>query len=98
MSFKNIAFGYASAEAERSNDPGLLIDGYIDYKNASEQAISGSRFLFLGYKGAGKSTVGEHLQLRLKDEFNRFVKYIVLSVPSEEQTLRLQSDAGFSLR
>lgn len=79
MNFKDIAFGYASAEAERSNDPGLLIDGYIDYKNASEQAINGSRFLFLGHKGAGKSTIGEHLQLRLRDEFDRFVKYIVLS-------------------
>jgi len=30
LSFKDIAFGYASAEAERSNDPGLLIEGYID--------------------------------------------------------------------
>jgi len=79
LSFKDIAFGYASAEAERSNDPGLLIDGYIDYKSASEHALNGSRFLFLGHKGAGKSTVGEHLQLRLKDEFDRFVKYIALS-------------------
>jgi hypothetical protein len=79
LTFKNIAFGYASAEAERSNDPGLLIEGYIDYKDASAQAIDGSRFLFLGYKGAGKSTIGEHIQLRLKDKFDRFVKYIPLS-------------------
>lgn len=79
MDFKDIAFGYASAEAERSNDPGLLTDGYIDFKKSSEEAINGTRFLFLGYKGAGKSTIGEHLQLRLRDEYSRFVKYIVLS-------------------
>lgn len=79
MTFKDIAFGYASAEAERSNDPGLLIDGYIDFKKASQQAIDGSKFLFLGHKGAGKSTIGEHLQLRLRGQFDRFVKYIVLS-------------------
>lgn len=79
MDFKSIAFGYTSAEAERSNDPGLLLDGYIDYKNASEQATSGSRFLFLGYKGAGKSTVGEHLQLKLANDYGDFVKAIALS-------------------
>lgn len=79
MDFRDIAFGYTSAEAERSNDPGLLVDGYIDFKSASEQAISGSRFLFLGYKGAGKSTIGEHLQLKLQDRFDCFVKPIALS-------------------
>ncbi|WP_426291298.1 P-loop ATPase, Sll1717 family [Sphingomonas sp. TWP1-3-1] len=79
MDFRDIAFGYTSAEAERSNDPGLLVDGYTDFKNASEQAISGSRFLFLGYKGAGKSTIGEHLQLKLGDKFDCFVKPIALS-------------------
>jgi energy-coupling factor transporter ATP-binding protein EcfA2 len=78
MDFKDIAFGYTSAEAERSNDPGLLVDGYIDFKDASAQAISGSRFLFLGYKGAGKSTVGEHLKLKLENEYDKFVKLIEL--------------------
>lgn len=77
--FKNIAFGYTSAEAERSNDPGLLLDGYIDFKGASEQAINGSRFLFLGYKGAGKSTLGEHMHLKLGGTYSFFVNLIALS-------------------
>lgn len=79
LDFGDIAFGYTSAEAERSNDPGLLTDGYIDFKNASEEATNGSRFLFLGHKGAGKSTIGEHLEIKLSGNYNNFVKSIPLS-------------------
>jgi len=61
--FRKIAFGFASAEAERSNDPGLLVEGHIDFKAASEEALHGSRYVFLGYKGAGKTHVGERLFL-----------------------------------
>ena len=61
--FRKIAFGFASAEAERKHDPGLLIDGHIDFKSATDEALRGSRFLFLGYKGAGKSHIGARLLL-----------------------------------
>lgn len=63
FSLRDIAFGYSSAEAERTNDPGLLLEGHIDFKAASDEALYGSKYLFLGYKGAGKSSIAEHIAL-----------------------------------
>jgi hypothetical protein len=63
LTFKDIAFGYSSAEAERTNDPGLLLEGHIDFKAASDEALYGSKYLFLGYKGAGKSSIAERIAL-----------------------------------
>jgi hypothetical protein len=77
--FRNIAFGFASAEAERSRDPGLLVEGHIDFKAATEEALNGPRYLFLGYKGAGKSHIGERLQLSLSGSYSQFVKLVSLS-------------------
>jgi hypothetical protein len=76
--FKKIAFGFSSAEAERSNDPGLLLEGHIDYKAASEEALSGRKFLFLGYKGAGKSSIAERIQLSLSNSYSDFVTLVSL--------------------
>lgn len=78
MSFKNIAFGFSSAEKERQEAPNLLINGYVDYKAASDVAKSGEKFLFLGYKGAGKSSIGERLELTLQAEDAQFVKLVSL--------------------
>jgi hypothetical protein len=63
MSFRNIKFGKASAEAESADSPFLLLEGYLDSKNYAYEAIYGDRFLFLGYKGSGKTALGEHLKL-----------------------------------
>lgn len=78
MSFKSIAFGHSSAEKERSEDPQLILNGYIDYKAASDVAKSGEKYLFLGYKGAGKSSIGERLELTLSPEYAQFVKLVSL--------------------
>ncbi|MFC1460589.1 P-loop ATPase, Sll1717 family [Microvirga arabica] len=77
--FRRIAFGYTSAEAERSRDPGLLTEGYIDFKAASEEVVDGKKFLFLGYKGAGKSSIAERARLTLADSHSHFVKLISLA-------------------
>jgi hypothetical protein len=37
-SFKDIQFGFSSAEAERAEDPGLLLEGYLQQNNAFESA------------------------------------------------------------
>ncbi len=76
---QSINFGFSSAEAERSRDPGLLIDGYVDIEAASESAVNGNDFLFLGYKGTGKSSIAERVDLIYADEPNVFVKTISLS-------------------
>ncbi|MGE4558310.1 MAG: hypothetical protein AB7D07_16020 [Desulfovibrionaceae bacterium] len=78
MNFKKISFGYASAEKERSEEPELILNGYIDYKAATEAAKSGAKHLFLGYKGAGKSLIGERLELTLHDDSTQFVKVVSL--------------------
>lgn len=72
--FKAIKFGFSSAEAESAEDPGLLIDGYLESNSAFSAALDSSKFLFLGYKGSGKSAIGERLQLISLDDPNLFVR------------------------
>lgn len=78
MGFKEISFGYTSAEKEREKEPELILNGYIDYKEATEIAKSGDKYLFLGYKGAGKSSIGERLELTLSNDETKFVKVVPL--------------------
>jgi hypothetical protein len=72
--FGAIQFGFSSAEAESSEDPGLLLEGYHEIHNAFEAALNSSKFLFLGYKGSGKSAIGERLQLMSKSDPQMFVQ------------------------
>jgi hypothetical protein len=53
LDFRDIAFGFASAEAERSQDPSLLTDGYIDYKAASKEAMDGHSIYFSDIRALG---------------------------------------------
>ncbi len=71
--FKEFELGYASAEQESTEAPDLLIGGYLDYGNLIKEARDGPRFLFLGYKGSGKSAVNEHLRLIAENDPNLFV-------------------------
>ena len=79
MDIRRIAFGYISAEDERSRDPGLLLEGHLDFKAASEEALRGDKFLFLGYKGSGKSSIAERLRLQLDHTFDRFLSLVSLA-------------------
>ncbi len=63
MDFRKIRFGYASAEKESVEAPDLLLEGYMDFRAISDEAQRGAKFLFLGYKGSGKSAIGERLKL-----------------------------------
>lgn len=66
--FASIKFGFASAEAERAHAPDLLLQGYYDHQGVIKEAIEGSRFVFLGYKGSGKSAIGQKLALRAEQD------------------------------
>lgn len=77
--FRKIAFGFISAEHELANDPGLITEGYIDFKASAEEATDGKKFLFLGYKGAGKSSLGERLHLTLGERHDRFARLVSLA-------------------
>ena len=78
MKFRDIEFGYASAETEFSRAPELLKDGYLDLNDACKTAMHGEPFLFLGYKGSGKSAIGERIKLLTCGDPNCFVKQIQL--------------------
>lgn len=61
--FLDIQFGFAAAEKEGAEAPSLLLEGFLDEAHVSDAALSGSPFLFLGYKGSGKTALAEHARL-----------------------------------
>lgn len=79
MEFRDIRFGKASAEAESASTPDLLVDGYLDAEGITERALDGGDFLFLGYKGSGKTALAEHLKLRAARDASLFVTHKFLS-------------------
>jgi Novel STAND NTPase 1/OST-HTH/LOTUS domain len=78
LDFSAIRFGYSSASAESVRNPRLLLEGFYDPRGLSERLQSGPEFLVLGYKGSGKSAVGEHLLLLSDDRHDLFVDLIDL--------------------
>ena len=77
--FKDITLGRASAELEGAYHPELIIHGFLDPWDVVKKARNGPEFLFLGYKGSGKSTIGEHLRLTAANNYDLFVRHIPLS-------------------
>ena len=77
--FKDIPLGQASAELEGAYSPNLIVKGFLDPWDVLEKAKNGPEFLFLGYKGSGKSAIGEHLRLTAEDNYSLFVTHTFLS-------------------
>lgn len=67
MDFRKIDFGRADAHTEGEDTPNLLKDGFVDIDQVVNRAVKTSTFLFLGYKGSGKSSLSEHLRLTQQD-------------------------------
>jgi len=76
--FRQINFGYTSAEQEGVDAPELLLDGYLDIHGISDAAFMGKEFLVLGYKGTGKSAVAERLRLMHQNDSQIFLTQINL--------------------
>ena len=76
--FLKINFGYASAQQEGSRAPDLLLDGYLDLNDICRNAVEGPEFLVLGYKGQGKSAIGERLRLQHQNDSQTFITSINL--------------------
>ncbi len=68
MNFREINFGLSDAQSERMDNPNLLIDGYLNVSKVIDAVNNPRYFLFLGYKGSGKSALSEHLKL-CEDEY-----------------------------
>lgn len=73
--FKDINFGAASADWEASHEPELVRNGFLDPMSLVSAAREGSAWLFLGYKGSGKSSLGEHLRLLSQEDPELFVHF-----------------------
>jgi hypothetical protein len=76
LRLRDYSFGFASADFEASHDPNLLLRGFVDPMNLVGEAKDGRRWLFLGYKGSGKSALGEHLRLVAEDDPHSFVRFV----------------------
>jgi hypothetical protein len=76
--FRDIRFGFSSAEKEGADAPELLLDGFFDATNVSDTALWGSPFLFLGYKGSGKTALAEHGRLLADRRADLFVTVTTL--------------------
>ena len=63
LDFRKIVFGKTDAQEEGAEYPDLLINGYFQIDNINRQVLDSNKFLFLGYKGSGKSALSEHMKL-----------------------------------
>jgi len=66
--FSQIEFGKARGELEGAALPHLLTKGYFDNRGALSSIQQGDSFLVLGFKGSGKSTLGEKLRIDNEDK------------------------------
>ena len=77
--FKSFKFGFTDAEQEGAIEPNLLLDGFLDPTGFVREVKHGNKFLFLGYKGSGKSAIGEHLRLTAERDSHLFVTNTILA-------------------
>ncbi|AYK14160.1 MAG: hypothetical protein WBI12_00070 [Methanosarcina flavescens] len=95
MSFKEIKFGFAAAEKEKSDSPQLLMQGFFDAYGYISEIIGMNKFLILGPKGSGKSAIGARLEL-LSDSNKMFFtkQYYLTSFPYKPfSSIALSSEA-----
>lgn len=81
MSFKNIEFGMAAAEKEKSSSPHLLVEGFLDAYGYIDEILERNKFLILGPKGSGKSAIGYKLELLSKEGKFFLKQYYLGSFP-----------------
>ena len=95
MDFRKINFGLSDAQSERMDYPNLLKDGYLNISQVIETVNNPRYFLFLGYKGSGKSSLSEHLKLCENDYIveqqpltNFPFKFFDKVINSEDRTIK----------
>lgn len=91
--FRDLSFGFASAESEAARHPDLLLQGFLDRGVTAEMLTPGGTYLVLGYKGSGKSAIAEHLRLSAESDPLLFVKTTNLSADFHFQAFTELADA-----
>lgn len=72
IAFHQINFGFSDGEVEAARSPELLDKGFFDNQGIIDELITGPAFLVLGYKGSGKTLIGEKLFQKSQAKFNWF--------------------------
>lgn len=89
--FADIEFGFADAEKESAENPDLLLNAYLDESHLVEKALKGGPFLFLGYKGSGKTAIAERANLLQRTDPQMFVS---VEQPSDFSYSEFKATAG----
>lgn len=76
--FREIEFGMTDAQSEGKRFPNLLTSGYLEIMNLIDEALLPGRYVFLGYKGSGKSALSAHLKLTYKQTDGYFINEIMM--------------------
>lgn len=85
IEFNQIIFGLSAGEDEASRYPELIRDGFFDKDNVINELVNGHKHLVLGYKGSGKSLIGEKLLALAKDSHDIFcIKYFLADFPFKQ--------------
>lgn len=72
--FRDIQFGYADAQTEGAEAPELLLDGFLDTEGLVDAALRNRQFIFLGYKGSGKTALAERAKLLAQGGERLYIK------------------------
>lgn len=85
IEFNQIIFGLSAGEAEASRYPQLIRDGFFDKDNMINELVNGHKHLVLGYKGSGKSLIGEKLLALANDNHDIFcARYFLADFPFKQ--------------
>jgi hypothetical protein len=76
--FGDIRFGFADAHKEGTEAPDLLLHGFLDDAQMTQRALRDGSFLFLGYKGSGKTAIAERARLLAREDPELFVTTVTL--------------------
>ena len=94
MPFKDINFGMAAAETEKTQYPNLLIEGFLDAYGYIDSILISNKYLVLGPKGSGKTAIASKLELIAKDKQDLFIKsyYLYSDFPHTMFSQLMESD------
>lgn len=98
LDFRRIEFGQADAKEEGQNFPRLLMQGYFDASGIVEKALGKATFIFLGYKGSGKTALGEHIKLMHNNATTRVEIELLDSFPFKRLAKIESGDSDLSAK
>lgn len=78
MNSRILRLAWPQAETEKTHNPNLLIEGFLDANGYIESLLSSNTFLILGPKGSGKTAIASKLELISESDKSLIVKLYYL--------------------